>query len=671
MERINKSAMLEQVPLFAGLASREKAMIKERSDIVEYKKDQIIYQEGQPPSNFYCILVGRILIYTPGPDGYVKTLEYLHRGKYFGIISLLTGEPHSVTAKAINDCLLLVMSKENFNYILKKIPVLAIDLSQTLSRRLKNKDVHPKTIFESTILSIFSSYSQAGKTLYALNLALSLHTETRKSVLILDICAKESCHSLPRRLQMGDDYPVLDLSSDFAYPGKMIERSLLKDRFGIDLVCLKYKPEDEVSVRRLVEILSLIVNDYHYIILDLPSVMDRFVFEVLNQSDVIHILTSPEEVYLKRTRNLIKRLIADFHFPQTKVKIIVNAYKLSRISYPQQAELLDHEIFATLPKIEFTAVDRLVLDRPQSEYAKVIRRISRQAGDCLVGLALGVGVAYGFCHIGVLKVIEEENIPLDVISGSSIGALVASLWAIGRSSREILELTREFKAQKHIWNMIDLTVPFLGFLKGNKLHNFLKRHLGNKTFYDVKLPLKIVASDIRRKESRVLEKGLLADAIMASCSMPGVFQPFKAREEMLLDGGMISPLPTEPLFAMGIRKIIAVNVTPSREDILRQYEERKGQVAAPYVTSGKAGRFSIKRYFAGKFKTNILDIIFSSVELMQSELAQKESLLADVVLHPDVSGMHWLELHRAPEFAKIGEEETRKNLDKIWQVINE
>ncbi len=153
--------------------------------------------------------------------------------------------------------------------------------------------------------------------------------------------------------------------------------------------------------------------------------------------------------------------------------------------------------------------------------------------------------------------------------------------------------------------------------------------------------------------------------------MPGVFQPFKFKEEMLLDGGMISPLPTEPLFQMGVRKIIAVNVTPSREDILRQYEKVKEQLHAGYQDLHRRKWFSLKEYFRNKFRTNILDIIFSSVEMMQSALAQKEGQLADVILHPDVSGMHWLELHRARDFAKIGEEETRRNLDKIWQVINE
>jgi NTE family protein len=289
-----------------------------------------------------------------------------------------------------------------------------------------------------------------------------------------------------------------------------------------------------------------------------------------------------------------------------------------------------------------------------------------------VGLVLGVGVGYGFCHIGVLKVIEEEKIPIDVIAGSSVGALIASLWAIGKTSDEILEITKEFKVPKQIWGLVDLTFPRLGFIKGNKMYRFFKKHLGNKTFYDARLPLKIIASDVKRKEPKVLDEGLLADAIMASCSMPGVFTPFRFKEEMLFDGGIINPLPTEPLLKMGVKKIIAVNVTPSREDILRQYEKIKEQLTVgPVETIKKKEWFKFKQLLKDSLKMNILDIIFSSIEVLQSEVAQKEAELADIVLHPDTSGMYWLELHRAAEFAKRGEEETRRQLDKIWQVINE
>ena len=660
MELIKKEPILKEIPLFSSLSSSERQLIAERISFKEYRKGEIIYQEGAPADAFYVVVLGRVVIYTQDKQGNETLLEYLHRGKYFGIISLLTGEPHSVTAKAINDCLLLIMEKDVFDFILKKIPQLAIDLSRTLSRRLKRKDIHQKTIFESMAISIFSSYSQAGKTIYALNLALSLARETHKSVIILDIAPVERMHSLPRRLEIEGSYRVFDLSSGQTVTPRLIKDFILKDRFGIDLITFCYQPQDESCAKRLADVLSLLVNDYHYIILDLPSEMDRGIFDMLNQSDLIHILTSPEPVDLKRTSSLIRRLRTDFSFHEDKIKVIINEYKASRLTYEEQVELLNHPIFATLAKIEFQASDKMVLEEPDSEYAKAIRRIARRIGDCLVGLALGVGVAYGFCHIGVLKVIEEEKIPVDVISGSSVGALIAGLWATGKGSEEILEIiTQEFKKPKYIWGLVDLTFPIFGFIKGNKLHRFLKKYLGNKTFYDVKLPLKIITSDVKRKETVILEKGLLVDAIMASCTMPGVFMPFKFKQSLLFDGGVINPLPTEPLFKMGIRKIIAVNVTPSREDVLKQYEKIKNVEPS----SGQ--------YYQKKLKTNILDIIFSSVEVMQSELAGREAQLADIVLHPDTSGLYWLELHRAGEFAQRGEEEARKKLDKIWQVINE
>lgn len=669
MELINTELIVKEIPLFANLSVQERNIIKERCSLIEYKKGRTIYEEGSAADAFYCVVLGRAVISSSDRNGNKTVLEYLHRGKYFGIISLLTGEPHSVTAEALNDCLLLVIPKDDFNFILKKMPGVAIDLSQTLSRRLKNKDIHPKTIFESTVISVFSSYSQAGKTVYALNLALSLNKETRKSVAALDICPEGKAHSLPNKLEIEGNCRVFSLSGRPADSPEAIKEFILHNRFGIDLICLSYREADESCVRNLIGVLSLLVNDYHYIILDLPSVMDRSVFDILNQSDIIHILTSPEPVDLKRTRNLTERLKTDFSFPEAKIKVIINEYKFSKLTYSEQVELLNHPIFATLPKIEFAGEDKLVLKEPTAEYAKAARRIARQTGDCFVGLALGVGVAYGFCHIGVLKVIEEENIPVDAISGSSIGALIASLWATGRSSRDILQITKEFKEPKFIWGIVDLTLPFSGFIKGNKLYNFLKKYFGNKTFYDVKLPLKIIASDVKRKESRVIDKGLLADAIMASCAMPGVFMPFRFKEEMLFDGGVINPLPTEVLFKMGVKKIIAVNVTPSREDILKQYEKIKEQFNIGVIDKEKL--FSLGRYLRNKFKTNILDIIFSSIEILQSEVAQKEGQLADIVLHPDTSGLYWLELHRAEEFARRGEEEARRNLNRIRQIINE
>lgn len=668
---LDKETIIKEIPLFAELSVAGSKLINERSELREYKKGDIIYEQGQAPSALYCLIVGRVMIYIRNNSGETQTLEYLHRGKYFGIISLLTNEPHSVTAAAVNDCLALTINKSDFDIILKELPSLAIDLSQTLSRRLKRRDLHEKTIFESTIISVFSSYSQAGKTIYAMNLALSLFKETHKSVVVLDIAPSDKSHTLPKRMEI-EDIRIFDLCAVSRESLGSLKDFILKSRFGLDIICFHYQPQDECCVKTIVNILSNLVNDYHYLILDLPVIADEQVLGLLNQSDIIHLITGPELSDLEMTRALIGRLKEKCGFQEAKIKVIVNEYKSPEIIRSRQSEILNYNIFANLPKIDFASANRLVLDQPDCEHSKAIRRISRDIGNCFVGLVLGVGAGYGFCHVGVLKVIEEEKIPIDIIAGSSIGALIAGLWAIGKNSSEILETTKEFKEPKHIWGLIDLTFPILGFIKGNKLHRFLKKHFGNKTFYDTRLPLKIIASDVKHKEPIVLDKGLLIDAIMASCSMPGVFTPFKLKGEMLFDGGVINPLPTEPLLKMGLKKIIAVNVTPSREDIMRQYELLKEKIIPDTaVKKIKKRWFSLKEYFQENLKTNILEIIFSSIEALQSEVSKKEEQFADVVLHPDTTGLSWLELHRAREFALRGEEEARRKLDRIWAVINE
>ena len=668
--KLNNSYILKEIPLFAGFSSEDLSYIKKKADYEEFKKGQAIYKEGSAPSYFYCIIRGRVVISAVDHAGKQQILEYLHRGQYFGIISLLTGDPHSVTAKALNDCLLLIIPKEDFDGLLRKIPQLAIDLSKTLSRRLKRKDVHPKTIFESTIIAVLSSYPQAGKTVYATNLAFSLNKEARKKSIIIDICRHDKCHRMPRLLKTGKDYRAINLSAR-SFRIEHLKPQISKDKYGIDIIYFTYTNLDELWPKKIADFLSILVNDYHFVIIDLPCRRENTILTILNQSDLIHILTSPRPQHLISTRSLIKKLEKEFGFSESKIKVIVNESKPSKLTSQEKQQLLGQEIFANLPKIEPRVSGRLVIEDPEAEYSKVIRRISRQEGNCLVGLALGVGVAYGFCHIGVLKVIEEEKIPIDVISGSSMGAFIASLWAIGKSSSEILAIAQGFKEPKYIWSLLDFTFPLLGFIKGNKLYKMFKNYLGDKTFQDVKIPLKIIASDIKRKKSIVFDKGPIIDALMASCAMPGVFAPFNKKGEMLFDGGVMNPLPTEPLFEMGAKKIIAVNLTPSREDLLRQYDQIKRDLSVKVEQIKKHEWFNLKEYLRKKFKVNILDFIFSSFEIMQSEVALKEAQLADVVLHPNTSGLHWMELHKAEEFARIGEEEARRNLDKIHKLIEE
>jgi NTE family protein len=665
---IDYFSILDEVPLFAGLTPRQRGILKNNSAFVEYKKGQLIYKEGSDPGSFYCILRGRVAVSTQDRYGRQTVLEHLHRGRYFGVISCLTGEPHSVSAKVITDALILEIKKADFEIVLRKIPQLAIELSKSLSRRLKRKDVHQKTVFESTIIAVISSRPQTGKTVYASNLAFSLGREAHKRVIIIDICPPNKIHRLPLVLTDRKNYKVFNLSSRLQSISQ-IREFIGKDKFGVDLLYMTYSSRNDFWQKSVIEILSHLVNDYHYIVLDLPCYEEEDLVTVLSQADLVHVLTKPRRSDLRVSAELIKTLTDQGRFPASKIRVVVNQGSPARGIGEEEMRLLGREVYATLPRIAVRASGRTVLEHPEDQYSKIIRRIARQEGDCLVGLALGVGAAYGFCHIGVLKVIERERIPIDAIVGASIGAVIASLWATGRSSAEILGIAKEFRQPQYIFHLLDFTFPVQGFIKGNRLYSLLKKYLGSKTFYDVKVPLKIVASDVKRRETHILDRGSLVDAIMASCAMPGIFTPFKIKDKLLFDGGVINPLPTEPLIEMGVKRIIAVNVTPSKDDIRRQYEAAP-KLIDQQTRNGIKEWFNIRRFFADKLKTNVLDFIFTSFEIMQSEVVQKEAKLADVVLHPDLSGLHWLSFHKADEFAKRGEEETRENLDKIKQLIS-
>ena len=170
---INKFTIVRQIPLFSKLNWFDVNFIISRCSLLEYKKGNIIYNEGDPPDALYCLVSGRLEAYTNRPDGKKEILEYLYRGKHFGIISLLTGDNHSVTMRAINDSIVLRIDKENFDKILKRISHLAIDLSHSVSRRFKRRELHQKTIFESTIICVYSPVAHRGSSTYAINLALS------------------------------------------------------------------------------------------------------------------------------------------------------------------------------------------------------------------------------------------------------------------------------------------------------------------------------------------------------------------------------------------------------------------------------------------------------------------------------------------------------------------
>jgi len=288
----DKFSLIKQLPLFSALNFFEKSLIVKRSVLVGFKAQDVIYREGDPADAFYCIISGNARLFVKSFPQEEETIEYLGRGKYFGIISLLTGEPHSVSAEVVNDAVILKIKKEDFDYILKRIPKLSVDLNLSLFRRVKRRDIHHKTIFESTIISVYSCLKGVGKTIYALNLALSLKKEAGKRVIFLLVSPKnEALYSSLKIDQSKQPLDVKSLETDFQKIAECI--ALLKE--GIHFLSLKAGVGDISAQASLEPLLTYLANEFHYIVVDLAEELSENVFKVLNQSDLIRIFNN----YLK------------------------------------------------------------------------------------------------------------------------------------------------------------------------------------------------------------------------------------------------------------------------------------------------------------------------------------------------------------------------------------
>ena len=179
-----------------------------------------------------------------------------------------------------------------------------------------------------------------------------------------------------------------------------------------------------------------------------------------------------------------------------------------------------------------------------------------------IGLALGSGGARGAAHTGVLRVLEREGIEVGAIAGSSIGSLVGAAHAIGIPVGQVEREWLQTDASR-IFRTFLPTFPRAGLSSGNELRRILADLLGEGSIEDMPIPYAAIACDIDTGETVVLDRGPLVDAIRASTAIPGIFQPVRHGEQLLVDGGLVDPVPIKTCRALGADFVIAVDITPS------------------------------------------------------------------------------------------------------------
>ncbi|MDP3112924.1 MAG: patatin-like phospholipase family protein [Thermodesulfovibrionales bacterium] len=250
-----------------------------------------------------------------------------------------------------------------------------------------------------------------------------------------------------------------------------------------------------------------------------------------------------------------------------------------------------------------------------------------------IAVVLGAGASKGFAHIGVLKVLESNKIPVHMIVGTSAGSFVGSLYAYGYNAFDLQKLS--FSIEKG--DVIDLAIPDNGFIKGEKLEEYVNRILKNTPLEKLKIPFYAVATDIQAGREVVFGTGNAGAAVRASCSIPGIFRPANISGRMYVDGGVVSPVAVDAARKYGADIVIAVDI------------------AGDVDSSQPQGT---------------IETILQSINIMYSKLAAIQLSRADIVIKPKVGYIGGADFSKRHEAVLEGEKAAIEMLPKIQEIVN-
>lgn len=247
-----------------------------------------------------------------------------------------------------------------------------------------------------------------------------------------------------------------------------------------------------------------------------------------------------------------------------------------------------------------------------------------------VGLALGGGAVLGAAHIGVLKALDEYDIKFTHVTGTSIGAFVAAYVAFGKGWKEIMEFATEMQ-----WiDVTGISLSRYALLSNEKLGELIDKHIGKKNIEDADIPLAMVATDIKNGEKIVLKKGSVANAVMASTCIPGIFKPVEIDNRMLVDGGVVENVPVKTLKDLGGKKVIGVDL-------------------------------NAKHSFGDP--ENILDVIINSFHYTMHAAAKLQREDADLIIEPDLSDFNRSNMDQVEDLMDKGYKDAKKQLKKAYK----
>lgn len=643
-------AILGQAEIFHALGDEERGAIASRMELRRYRAGSRIFDEGDESDGLYVVRSGEVGIVTLA-GGHDRILARLGRGECFGEMSLLTGDPRSTGVVATLDTELLFLADRAFEDLLRRYPSVALSIGRTLSLRLRRANRAVRVETRQRIIFCYSVADREGPDSFAAGLARSLARCRGAGVLLLNLggdshgpVAPMSVDDLASALQAGQVPRIEEYASEVEPGVRRLAMSVT---------------EGDWNPRLLGRLLGVAVGQCGGIVVgtDAPDralsndgpERAHFLGQAVRQSDIALLVVDTSVPSLERGRTLELQPSGDLPADSRPWKVTLL----------RPASVTPGSIQRIEERLGMPVSFQVVRDDPRS-----LDSLARRLSHAAVGVALGGGGARGFAHIGILDVLDREGIPVDVIGGTSMGSIIASLYAAGMEVTELTRTVRREWVRKNPLN--DYTFPRAALIRGRRAERVIQRVVGDVRIEDLPRPFFAVAADLVTAEEVVLSRGPLWRAVRASGSIPVLLLPVKVDGRFLVDGAIINNVPGDLLGRFGADVSIAVDVT-LRRDI---YFER---LAGAGRKIGPLGRLLRRAGLFGDWVDypSILRVLRRVIDIEGMEIMKTKSATFDICIQPAVEGFDIMDFSRLDDLIEAGREAAVRMLPRIRERLAE
>jgi len=556
--------------------------VESRVEWLRLRAGDVLFRAGDTSDDLYFVVGGRLRAIAA--DG--RALTEASPGESVGEVALLTGEPRSASVLAVRDSELVRVSRQAFDEIVAKYPRVMETIARIVVRRLRAKE-RPEPATSAKCIAVLAAGPR--------------------------MPTSEFCERLARAFQSVG--PTLHLTSARF-------RNLL-DRAGIEDVA-----EHEATGIRLTAWLDEQESHYRFLIYEAHAGATAWTRRCLRQADEVVLVADAAS---DPTPDDTERLLfgADGAPSRARCTLVLLHPDSSRMPA------------GTARWFTGRSVHRHFHVRLDSD--SDFRRVARCVAGVATGIVFGGGGARGLAHVGVIRALREANVAMDMIGGTSMGAVMAGLAGMELDWKQILEVNREawLKQKPHK----EYGPPVISLIRSRRLDRVAHQIWGELDIEDLWLNFFCISCNLSTSEMRVHERGLLWKAIRASAALPGVFVPVLDRGFVLVDGGVVNNLPGDVMRERSCRRVVVVDVG----------SEREFMYALPEVPSPWAFLRSRLLPFAKPVQVfNIGDIMLRTTDVASSQRTREVKKDADLCLRPPIDRYGVLDFEAVDEIVDIG-----------------